>query len=196
MILLALALLAFATADLLRWSPEQASSARAAVALAGAVGAVIAVAALAGWPAWQVGAYGAAAAGAVGVWLLFDTAPPQRQAPGYPLAWITLVAICAFALSGSAPEVAGPISEWYSGLGFGFVEVVTVDRFLLGAASALFLLASCNRIVRLVLDAAGTPAAAAETTLRGGRLLGPMERLIVGHPRAGGGARWLIWRAL
>jgi hypothetical protein len=41
------------------------------------------------------------------------------------------------------------------------------------------LLATSNRIVRLVLEASGTSAETGESTLKGGRLLGPMERLLV-----------------
>ncbi len=40
-------------------------------------------------------------------------------------------------------------------------------------------LATANVLVRLVLDAVGVPASDNEKTLKGGRLLGPMERLVV-----------------
>ncbi len=52
-----------------------------------------------------------------------------------------------------------------------------IGQFLLGCGAALFVLATSNRTVRLVLQAAGTPAPKGETTLSGGRILGPMERL-------------------
>ena len=51
---------------------------------------------------------------------------------------------------------------------------------------ALVQLATANVAVRLVLDAVGVPAVPNEKQLKGGRLLGPMERLfIVGLGAAG-----------
>ncbi|MGA8995149.1 MAG: hypothetical protein WB441_12665, partial [Nocardioidaceae bacterium] len=44
---------------------------------------------------------------------------------------------------------------------------------------ALALLATGNVLVRLLLDAVGVPAVTNEKRLRGGRLLGPMERLFL-----------------
>ncbi len=61
----------------------------------------------------------------------------------------------------------GGLSAWT------FQEVVLV----LGVA--VVQLATANVAVRLVLDAVGVPASTNEKTLKGGRLLGPMERLFV-----------------
>jgi hypothetical protein len=43
----------------------------------------------------------------------------------------------------------------------------------------LFELSTCNILVRLLLDATGISAASNEEDLRGGRLLGPMERVFI-----------------
>jgi hypothetical protein len=51
--------------------------------------------------------------------------------------------------------------------------------FMAYVAAALVQLSTGNVLVRLVLDAVGVPAAANEKQLRGGRLLGPMERLFL-----------------
>jgi hypothetical protein len=179
-ILLALTLLGIAVADLLRWSPETASERRIALAAAGSAGLTVGVAVVSGLPASQIVPAAAFAVVALAVWLLFDRLSPRSSRPGYPLAWMTAVLLAACAASGSFDGVAGPLGRWYSDLPFGFVDSVSIDRFLLAIGAGLFLLASSNRIVRLVLDAAGTPAVAGEATLRGGRLLGPMERLVVG----------------
>jgi len=66
------------------------------------------------------------------------------------------------------------------GLAFPFVAEVSADQFTLALAVALFLLATANRIVRLLLDAALPQWKSGEDTLKGGRILGPLERLIVG----------------
>jgi hypothetical protein len=51
--------------------------------------------------------------------------------------------------------------------------------FMAYVAAALVQLSTGNVLVRLVLDAVGVPAATNEKQLRGGRLLGPMERLFL-----------------
>lgn len=54
-----------------------------------------------------------------------------------------------------------------------------VERVTLVLGVVLVQLATANVAVRLLLDAVGVPAADNEKTLKGGRLLGPMERLFV-----------------
>jgi hypothetical protein len=171
-----LTLLGLAIADLIRWVPDGVSWRRTVAAGVGGVAAVATVAALIGTRCMGVAIAGGLAAFVLGVWLVLGK---MRPAPGWSLAWIAAVLLVSFGASGSAPPVEGALDRWYSGLGFEFTEAVTVEQFLLGCAGALFLLSTANRIVRLVLDAAGTPAETGEATLRGGRLLGPMERLIV-----------------
>jgi hypothetical protein len=53
------------------------------------------------------------------------------------------------------------------------------DRFAVVVGGLLFLQATANLVVRLVLDSAGSPAEESETTLKGGRILGPMERTFI-----------------
>jgi hypothetical protein len=178
-ILLSLGLLGFAVADLLRWSPEPVSRCRTWVATVGATGMTAAIAAVVGLGATDVAIVGTITIAVLAVWLHFDRPLLGRCGPGYPLAWIASVLVVLFALSGSADPVEGPLQTWYSNLAFPFARPVGIDQFVLGVSAGLFLLSSSNRIVRLVLEAAGTPATTSETTLRGGRLLGPMERLIV-----------------
>lgn len=179
MIVLSLALLGFAVADLLRWSPEPVSVRRTSVATTGATAVTVIVAALSGLHWSDVVLVGVIMLFVLTVWLCFDRPWLRRFGPGYPLAWILAVLVVALAASGLADDVSGPLERWYSNLAFPFVESVPVDQFLLAVSAALFLLASANRVVRLVLEAAGTPIDAGETVLRGGRLLGPMERLFV-----------------
>jgi len=179
LILLALALLGFGVGDLLRWSPERVSARRTGIAVAGATGAVAAVAALCGMRATSVVAAGAVALPVLAVWLAFDRPPLKDAKPEYALALIILTLVVLFAASGSAAPIGGPVASWYSNLDFPFARSVSVDRFVLGVGAALFLLATTNRIVRLVLDATETSTGTGEGALRGGRLLGPMERLII-----------------
>jgi hypothetical protein len=82
--------------------------------------------------------------------------------------------VTAFAVSGSFPSGPGPLEDWYRGLPFTFADSVPLDQFLVAASGGVFLLATGNRVVRFVLEAAGTPIASGEKALRGGRLLGPI----------------------
>lgn len=56
---------------------------------------------------------------------------------------------------------------------------IPLEDLVLVVAVALVQLSTANVVVRLVLDAVGVPAAANEKRLKGGRLLGPMERLFI-----------------
>lgn len=175
MILLAFALLAFGITDLLCWSPEGVSRGRLGVALFGGVAISVGGACLAGMSGAAVLLVGVVAFVALAVWRLLPEA-----SPGLPLAWLAVTVAALFAISGLAEPVNGELGSWYSDLAFPFVARVSADQFLLGLGAGIFLLATSNRVVRLVLRAAGTPASTSENTLRGGRLLGPMERIVIG----------------
>lgn len=54
-----------------------------------------------------------------------------------------------------------------------------LDEIVLVVGVGLFQLSSANILVRLLLDAIGVPAATNEKKLKGGRVLGPMERLFI-----------------
>jgi hypothetical protein len=56
---------------------------------------------------------------------------------------------------------------------------VGADRVLLAVGVGLFQTSTANLVVRLLLDAVGVPAVTNEKRLRGGRVLGPMERLFI-----------------
>ncbi|GAA1940355.1 hypothetical protein [Nocardioides marmoribigeumensis] len=64
-------------------------------------------------------------------------------------------------------QVEGPLSS------------VSPDRLVLVLGVLVAQLSTVNLLVRLVLDAVGVPAATNEKSLKGGRLLGPMERLLI-----------------
>ena len=179
MILVALALLGFGVVDLVRWSPDDVEWLRAVVAAIAGTAAVGAVAALSG-----MGSSGVLLAIAISsvillLWSAYELLPSQDLKPEFALALVMGVILVLIALSGSADPIGGDLATWYSKLGFGFVHRVPVDQFVLGVGATLFLLGTANRIVQLVLRAAGPSLLDGEGTLHGGRLLGPMERLVV-----------------
>jgi hypothetical protein len=108
------------------------------------------------------------------LWLLGSAAALQRDAAVFrALAFLGLGGGVALGvvfdprfseLPGGAP---GMLSGW------------PVDQVTLVAGVAAVQLATANVAVRLVLDAVGVPASTNEKKLKGGRLLGPMERLLI-----------------
>jgi hypothetical protein len=172
---MALGLIGLGVADLVGWSPDVEPGKRSIAAIGAGAVAVAVSAALAGISTSGVFVAAAIAVAVLAVWLLMPS-----DKPGWPLAWILMVIIVLFAAGGSADPIGGDLKEWYSGLPVSFVAAVSVEQFVLAVGAVLFLLATANRVVRLVLEAAGTSPTKGESSLRGGRLLGPMERLIVG----------------
>jgi hypothetical protein len=86
----------------------------------------------------------------------------------------------AFGLLGG--DLVGPVTGGLPGP----LDRFAVEEVVLVTGVALAQLATGNVAVRLVLDAVGVPAATNEKQLKGGRLLGPMERVfIVGLGLAG-----------
>ncbi|HEU5105366.1 MAG TPA: hypothetical protein VFU11_05955 [Solirubrobacterales bacterium] len=177
MILVALGLLGFGITDLIRWSPDRAAAPRAVAAVAAGALGIAMVAALSGACFGHVLLAAVVSAAVLAVWVGFDYLPPKRRS-ALPLGWLAAILAALFAASGSVAPISGPLERWYADLGFAFVGAVSVDQFILGLAAVVFMTASGNRIVRLVLDAAGV-SRRSESALKGGRLLGPLERLIV-----------------
>ena len=184
MSLVAALLLALGVTDLVRWSPEATPAARTALAVAmgaaSAVGLALLAAPADGAADGAAATLAVAAVGVLGVlvWVAADSAP-LRASGRTPLAAVAAMAVAVLALAPAAPPVGGPLQRWYQGLDLPGLAGVGVEAALAAVAGALFLLASANRVVRLVLSSAGTPPVSGEATLRGGRLLGPLERTFI-----------------
>ena len=178
MILGALALLGFGVGDLVALLPLKGALGRVAAAAA-AVLVILGVAALSGMSAGSVALTAIIAVPAV-IWLLLAPEAPEKRH-----AWLLLLPITALlgtiAVSGSASRVEGDLAHWYERLPFDFAssKAVPVDQFVLGVGVFLFLLATCNQIVKLVLTTTAAKNLKENELPKGGRLLGPMERLIV-----------------
>lgn len=99
----------------------------------------------------------------------------------------TSVALVAF--SGLASDPGGPLGTWLAWADLPFANHLSVERLLLVSGFFVANLATGNVIVRLVLVSVGAlrPSAAAvhahatqpSEKLKGGRLLGPMERVFI-----------------
>lgn len=157
---------------------------------------VVALAGLAGFatpPDWVAVAF---IVGAITLWRALApagevTAVRARRT----LAALALPGIVLVACSGFASGIGGPLAAWLGWMDLPALAGFTPERILLLGALAVANTATANVVVRLVLvsvhaqpprlrrspDAAGAPPAAAPASerLRGGRLLGPMERLLI-----------------
>jgi len=114
-------------------------------------------------------------------------------------AWVPLLVLGAALLAGLltsawAGTADGLLGEWLESVRVPALEGLSADRALLLAGAFLVQLSTGNVVVRLVLAATGTtnptygsvPDPDPELRLKGGRLLGPMERVfIVGLGLAG-----------
>lgn len=185
MIVVAAALMAFGVADVVAEVPVRAGWLRA---LASAVASAAATASLvaAGGASWRwVAAAGVLAVAVTSTWRISCRwALASECSTVVPLGWMALVLAGAFSVSGTAQGVADPLRGWFTGLDLQGPR--SADQFVLAVGAAVFLIASANQLVRLVLQAAGTPAVRGESALKGGRFLGPLERLFIAGMVLGG----------
>ncbi len=114
------------------------------------------------------------------------------RAFGRGRAWVPLLVLGAsvvlgFLTSGWAGTADGLLGEWLDSVQVPALQGMSADRALLLAGAFLVQLSTGNVVVRLVLAATGTtnptygsePDPDPELRLKGGRLLGPMERVFI-----------------
>lgn len=116
---------------------------------------------------------------ALAAWVLGSASALERgTGPG---AWCALLGLGGGTIA--AILAAGAISGSGAGWPGAFDDTVLarwpVQQVLVVLGVALAELATANIVVRIVLDAVGVRAAPHEKQLKGGRLLGPMERLFI-----------------
>lgn len=104
-------------------------------------------------------------------------------------AWVPLVVLLtsvgtAVLVSGAASPAGGEIGRWLDGVAVPVLSGLDADRFLLLLGCFGVQLSTGNVVVRLVLKATGTinpgkDGSMPVTPLKGGRLLGPLERVFI-----------------
>jgi hypothetical protein len=178
---LALLLLGIGVTDL-------AHSVRHTRFLPGGCGAasVLVVGLLAGLTSWRdLLAVLAVAALAFG-WELAVSRGFSARSPSLPLALLAAAVAAAALLSGQAGVADGALGRWLGQVPLPVLRDIDADQFLLLAGVVLLQLSTGNVLVRLALaatrtitpDAQGVPQGP-ERRLKGGRLLGPLERLFI-----------------
>lgn len=180
---LALFLLGCAVADL-----GARPSVRPVAAEVGGASAVVVVGLLSG----QTDVAGlvalAVAAALVVLWRRTATRAADGGPAALPLAILGGGVVLGLITSGLAQPVGDPFARWWSSLAWPLADAFDPGQALLVIAILLAQLSTGNTVVRLVLTVTGTvhPARAGATDpgdpsleLKGGRLLGPMERLLI-----------------
>jgi hypothetical protein len=179
-----LVLIAIGALDLVRDLLPSGWAALRARVLTGLLGAVVAV--LAGVLALSLGLPALAAvapAVAAGAWWALLPDRPLRHprlALGVPV--LLAVGILLLIVQPSPPAVT-PLHDWYARTTL--AAALPIDGMLLIAGVALFLVSPGNRVVRIALqDELGAASATEDAApvaggLKGGRLIGPLERILI-----------------
>lgn len=172
-------LLVIGLCDLFR-AARDLTSLRLRFALVGAGLGLIGVASVASDPAgWGSVAWALGAVGFVG-WVV---ASSSALAPGPTRGGVVaaaygslLVGALGFVLvderAGSPAGVEGLVAR-------SALDAVALDQLVLVAGVLVVQLSTANVAIRLLLDRVGVPAADNEKQLKGGRVLGPMERVVI-----------------
>jgi hypothetical protein len=119
------------------------------------------------------------------VWGLTVTWGFGHPGPAWlPLSVFVLALSAAVACSGLAPETSGPLGRWLDSVTLPLLSGLDPDRFLLVLGAFGIQLSTGNVLVRPVLKSTGTIHPLADggmppTRLKGGRLLGPLERTFI-----------------
>lgn len=147
-------------------------------ALVFAVAGVLLIAVSAGVDAIAAGILAVAVA-AIWVWVVPESGPARAGLWPVGLLGVAVAACVVVAPARSRPGLLGTVWEAY-----GPHADVSLDAVLLIAGCLLFLLESGNAVVRIALRAEMgervLPASGdAPTALKGGRLIGPLERILV-----------------
>lgn len=178
MTMLGLWLFTVAAADLMRWEPTRPGRRWPALAVGGATLAL--TAALVGLSVQIYLVALLSGLALLAAWVLTS----DRAFTGLGSDRLALLAVAspvpaALATSGWVEPAGGALERWSSQSDLPALAGVAPEQLLLGAAAFAFLLNTANLIVRLVLALAGTLAITAHSSLRGGRILGPLERTFI-----------------
>jgi hypothetical protein len=141
---------------------------------------VSACAAMAGlWHLADIALLVIATAASVGWVLLSARAEGTGEHELAPLALFGAALVLLIALSGLSSDVAGLVARWPSWAGI----AVDPDRLVMVIGVVLLQLVTGNQLVRLLLGSVGSikPVGQPQASdrLKGGRLMGPMERLLI-----------------
>ena len=145
---------------------------------------VVVCAALSGlWHRGDLALLAIAAAAGVGWVLLGARAERSGDHEGAPLAVFGLALAALILLNGWASDVGGLVARWSAWVEIAGIGDVSPNRLLMIVGAVLLQFVTGNQLVRLVLGSVGAvkPEGQPQPSdrLKGGRLLGPMERTLI-----------------
>jgi hypothetical protein len=181
-------LLAVGVGDLVAaLSGRPARNVRAVLGWVAAVATCAAVASTSGLGAGAAILLTAVTVVSAGAWIWWRI-PGLTPSRATAVAWAFAVTLALLVASGPAwPSPAGgSLDRWLARSAVPAIADAGIERALVIAGVFAFLLATCNGMVRLILAAVGTDTESGEQKLRGGRMIGPLERcLLFGFGLAG-----------
>ena len=108
--------------------------------------------------------------------------PPTTERGSRPAA-LRFVALAGLLVGLAIAFLGGEILEnghaWPAVVDSGPIARFPLDEVVVAVGAFLVQLSTANLVIRLVLDAVGVPATSNEKQLKGGRVLGPMERVLI-----------------
>jgi hypothetical protein len=125
------------------------------------------------------------------------TRPGRHRAAAAAVGLLGLLVVAVLALGSLQPSPQGPVVTWYDALPYAGLAAVPPEVAAIVAGSILFLIESANVVVRLALAPLAAKEATAERRaddgavlfrspddvlelpLPGGRLIGPLERILI-----------------
>lgn len=170
----ALVLIGLGVADTVRWTVGPVGLRRAVAATGAGALAVALVVAGSGGTMISVASSLVVAAVVVGAWVFLSQG--DRVHPAWPVSLVIALLFTGFVTTGLW-SMNGVLQHWYAASTD--LRDVSPTSMAVAIGGVLFLLGSANRFVRLVLSGAGPLIEPGEATLKGGRVLGPLERLFI-----------------
>ncbi len=113
----------------------------------------------------------------VGLWWASARTVPSWRVPGMIASGIA--GLLALIASPGIDRDVPPLLDWFDSLAVASLSGVSLDEFALAVVTVVALIGPANAVVREVLDRVGRGLLAEERTLKGGRVIGPLERVLV-----------------
>lgn len=113
----------------------------------------------------------------VGLWWASARTVPSWRVPGMVASGVA--ALLALIASPAIERDRPPMLDWYEDLDIPALAGVSLDQVVLAVITAVALVGPANAVVREVLDQVGRGLLAEERRLKGGRVIGPLERVLV-----------------
>ncbi len=111
-------------------------------------------------------------------WNLGSTLLPSRLAL-LPVVLLGAVVLFALAFPHVIPAPAGALGTWFGDLPYAALAGASLDRAALLVGYSIFLVQSANRVVVAVLELTDARLRRGSVQLKGGRIIGPLERLFI-----------------